>query len=227
MSHDASRSSEQPTSPSLGQGSEPSKGSTSFKGSESLNGSLGEPTVVGAIKSEAIDGGAIDRVLPRFGGLMRRAAQARGLLEHDVDEVLQDIRIRLWKSRASDENLEALGASYLHKVAISAVIDFLRRRTSRREDSLDLVISAETVPIALQVAPVDSSASAALTSRLEAALVGIMQNRRLVVQLHLEEYERHEIAGMTGWTEAKVRNLLYRGLDDLRAALRANGDDAT
>ena len=26
---------------------------------------------------------------------------------------------------------------------------------------------------------------------------------------------------MTGWSEAKVRNLLYRGLDDLREALTA------
>lgn len=173
----------------------------------------------------SIDGGAIDRVLLRFGGLMRRAAQARGLSEHDVDEVLQDVRIRLWKTRASDENLDALGASYLHKVAISAVIDFLRRRTSRREETLDRVMTAETVPSSLQVAPVDASASSELTRRLEAALDGLAQNRRLVVQLHLEGYERHEIAGMTGWTEAKVRNLLYRGLDDLRALLRADGED--
>jgi RNA polymerase sigma factor (sigma-70 family) len=173
----------------------------------------------------SIDGGAIDRLLLRFGGLMRRAAQARGLSEHDVDEVLQDIRIRLWKTRATDENLDALGASYLHKVAMSAVVDFLRRRTARREDTLDSVLTAETVPSSLQVAPVDASASSELTRRLDAALSGLVQNRRLVVQLHLEGYERHEIAGMTGWTEAKVRNLLYRGLDDLRALLRADGED--
>ncbi|WP_310572352.1 RNA polymerase sigma factor [Gemmatimonas sp.] len=171
-----------------------------------------------------VNGGAIDRVLLRFGGLMRRAAQARGLREYDVDEVLQDIRIRLWKTRASDENLDALGASYLHKVAMSAVIDFLRRRTARREDTLDTVLASETLPASLQVAPVDSSASTELSHRLEAALGGIVQNRRLVVQLHLEGYERQEIAGMTGWSEAKVRNLLYRGLDDLRAALRADGE---
>ncbi len=186
--------------------------------------SAGEP----ADESESvvsIDGRAIDRVLLRFGGLMRRAAQARGLLDHDVDEVLQDIRIRLWKTRASDENLEALGASYLHKVAMSAVIDFLRRRAARREDSLDSVMTTDLMPSSLQVTPVDSSASSELTHRLEAALGSLVQNRRLVVQLHLEGYERHEIAGMTGWTEAKVRNLLYRGLDDLRALLRADGED--
>ena len=184
----------------------------------------GEP--INESKSMAsINGGAIDRVLLRFGGLMRRAARARGLREHDVDEVLQDIRIRLWKTRASDENLDALGASYLHKVAMSAVIDFLRRRVARREDALDSVTAHDAVPVPLQVAPVDSTASSDLARRLDAALGSMVQNRRLVVQLHLEGYERHEIAGMTGWTEPKVRNLLYRGLDDLRALLRADGGD--
>jgi RNA polymerase sigma factor (sigma-70 family) len=207
MSHDAPPTDEQPTSPSP------------FKGSESLNGPSDEPNVVGAI-----DGSAIDRVLLRFGGLMRQAARARGLVEQDIDEVLQDIRIRLWKTHAANENLDALGASYLHKVAMSAVIDFLRRRTARREDSLESVSAPDRVPTSLHVAPLDASASAELAHRLEVALGGLVPNRRLVVQLHLEGYERHEISSMTGWTEAKVRNLLYRGLDDLRALLRADGE---
>jgi RNA polymerase sigma factor (sigma-70 family) len=190
-----------------------------FKGSESLNGPSDTPNVVGAI-----NGGAIDRVLLRFGGLMRQAARARGLVEQDIDEVLQDIRIRLWKTHASDENLDALGASYLHRVAMSAVIDFLRRRTARREDSLESVSAYDTVPASLQVAPVDASAASELAHRLELALGSMVQNRRIVVQLHLEGYERDEISTMTGWTEAKVRNLLYRGLDDLRALLRTDGE---
>jgi len=207
MSHDTPPTAEQPTSPSP------------FKGSESLNGPSDEPNVVGSI-----NGSAIDRVLLRFGGLMRRAARARGLVEQDIDEVLQDIRIKLWKNHAAHENLDALGASYLHKVAMSAVIDFLRRRAARREDSLEITSAHDTVPVSLQVEPVDASASTALAHRLEVALGGMVQNRRLVVQLHLEGYERHEISSMTGWTEAKVRNLLYRGLDDLRALLRADGE---
>lgn len=208
MSHDTSPTAEQPTSPSRRQGE-------AFADSSGVVGSIGDST---------IDSSAIDRVLLRFGGLMRRAAQARGLVEQDIDEVLQDIRIRLWKTRASDENLDALGASYLHKVAMSAVIDFIRRRTARHEESLDRVSAQDALPESLQVAPVDASASTELAHRLEVALGGMVQNRRLVVQLHLEGYERHEISSMTGWTEAKVRNLLYRGLDDLRALLRADGE---
>ncbi len=181
--------------------------------------------MVGAIGGGDAEGGAIDRVLMRFGGLMRRAAQARGLIEQDVDEVLQDVRIRLWKTKATTENLDALGASYLQKVARSAAIDLIRRRSVRREESLDGISELGAVPDALRIAPVDTAGPSELTHRLEAALAQMVQNRRLVVQLHLEGYERHEISGMTGWTEAKVRNLLYRGLDDLRALLRTDGED--
>ena len=34
-----------------------------------------------------------------------------------------------------------------------------------------------------------------------------------------------EIAELLAWSEAKVRNLVYRGLDDLRDALRREGID--
>jgi DNA-directed RNA polymerase specialized sigma24 family protein len=36
-------------------------------------------------------------------------------------------------------------------------------------------------------------------------------------------HSREEIADLLGWTEAKTRNLLYRGLADVRARLLAEG----
>ena len=43
------------------------------------------------------------------------------------------------------------------------------------------------------------------------------------VRMHLAGYPREEIAKLMGWTEAKTRNLLYRGLADLRERLTAEG----
>jgi RNA polymerase sigma-70 factor (ECF subfamily) len=37
--------------------------------------------------------------------------------------------------------------------------------------------------------------------------------------MHMAGYHRNEIAELLGWTEAKTRNLLYRGLSDLKAKL--------
>jgi len=41
--------------------------------------------------------------------------------------------------------------------------------------------------------------------------------------MHLAGYEREEIAALLGWTEAKTRNLLYRGLAELREVLTGRG----
>ena len=49
--------------------------------------------------------------------------------------------------------------------------------------------------------------------------------RRTVVKLHLEGYRRDEVEALLGWSEAKTRNLLYRGLSDLRAYLKVRGID--
>lgn len=181
----------------------------------------------GANRSDVPLDTALERVLARFGDLLRASTRARGLSANDADEIIQDVRVRLWKTGASDEKLDGLGASYLQRVVTSAVIDLLRRRRAHREESLDLLADAMTMPEPLQVAPADPIGDDDLARRLELALAHLPRNRRLVVQLHLEGYHRTEIAELMGWTEGKVRNLLYRGLEELRSLLGAPGPHET
>ena len=47
--------------------------------------------------------------------------------------------------------------------------------------------------------------------------------RRAVVRMYLDGYGSGEIGALLGWTEAKARNLVYRGLADLREALSRRG----
>jgi RNA polymerase sigma-70 factor (ECF subfamily) len=41
--------------------------------------------------------------------------------------------------------------------------------------------------------------------------------------MHLAGYPREEIESLLGWSEARTRNLIYRGLGDLRARLEELG----
>jgi DNA-directed RNA polymerase specialized sigma24 family protein len=50
-------------------------------------------------------------------------------------------------------------------------------------------------------------------------------NRRRAVGLHLEGLTSQEIADLLGWSEPKARNLVYRGLKDVREQLQAEGID--
>ena len=55
------------------------------------------------------------------------------------------------------------------------------------------------------------------------AVETLIPARRSVVKMYLAGYAREEIADLLGWSEPKTRNLLYRGLADLREALTAMG----
>jgi len=169
---------------------------------------------------------AIERALARFGDVARRAGAAHGLQGQDLDEVLQEVRIRLWRvDSSSSGKLDALKSSYVYRAALSAAIDLLRRRRARREESLDGDDASDhDLSAFASPASADADVLASDTGRaIEAALALVVPSRRAVVRMYLAGYDRQEIAALLRWSEAKTRNLLYRGLDDLRQLLTAKG----
>jgi RNA polymerase sigma factor (sigma-70 family) len=165
---------------------------------------------------------AIEAAVERWGGLIRRAALRHGLAGADIEEVVQDIRIRLWRAlqRPSEKN-PADSASYVYRAAMSAALDLLRRR---RSGPLGKPVALEVVSETLQARgsePADDEA--AQVAALGRALDGLLTERRIAVRLHLEGKSRGEMAALTGWSEAKTRNLLYRGLADLKGILSGGG----
>ena len=64
---------------------------------------------------------------------------------------------------------------------------------------------------------------AEVAQQVARALDTIPASRRPVVKMYLTGHPREEIAELMGWTEGKTRNLLYRGLADLRERLQAMG----
>lgn len=168
---------------------------------------------------------ALDQLFGTFEVLARQIARTRGLDAAEVEDVVQDVRIRLWKAHPSGENAGTFTTSYLVKVVTSAIVDHLRRKRRHTHDVLDTGDESMRVPEVLQVAPEDTAEREALAVRLRTALDSMTPNRRMLVLLHLEGYTRDDMVNMTGWTEAKVRNLLYRGLDDLRERLERSEAD--
>ena len=56
-----------------------------------------------------------------------------------------------------------------------------------------------------------------------AQLQDLPPDRRRAVALHLQGFTTQEIADLLTWTEPRARNLVYRGLDELRRRLRQQG----
>lgn len=165
---------------------------------------------------------ALEAVVARFATMVRSVGARHRLSERDLDEVLQEVRIRLWRADPRGEQIGSIGASYVYRTAVSAALDLLRRRRAHAADSTDSVdLHSDRL-----AAPHQASADAEmreLSDRILGAVNTLHASRRAVVRMYLSGYEREEIAELLGWTEAKTRNLLYRGLADLRRKLTDMG----
>jgi RNA polymerase sigma-70 factor (ECF subfamily) len=165
---------------------------------------------------------ALEHVVGRFDAFIRRSARRHGLSGDDVDEVVQELRLRMWKSLGTAELIRRAKASYIYRTAISASIDIIRRRRARRFETSQDDGLADLAPDTRRRA--DSRLDEhELAGAVHRAIALLAESRRAVVRMHLAGYERHEIADLLGWTEAKTRNLLYRGLADLRQILESWG----
>jgi len=161
----------------------------------------------------------LDEIVRRFSGSIRATGARYRLPPSDIGEAEQEVRIRLWRVCGNPENITKLSASYLQRVVTTAILDLLRRR--RRAAMHDPV---EDLPLPAPGPGPDADAEAAsLGIVVQAGVNSLGLSRRTVVKLHLEGFRRDEIEALLGWSEAKTRNLLYRGLSDLRGYLVARG----
>lgn len=165
-------------------------------------------------------------VLDRHEGRLRALIQQRlspgdGL---DAEDLAQEVRIRLWRAMSTEKGVTHL-ASYIQKTVFSVVIDALRRRDARREQALDEVLSAEVehVDERPQAAPEQLAMRHGQAVLVRTALASIPERRRLPAQLLLQGFNASEIASMLNLSDASARNLAYRGVDDLKLALKEQG----
>lgn len=168
---------------------------------------------------------ALESVMTRYSGVLRTVGARYRLPAADVDELTQEVRVRLWGALGTDERIDAISPSYLYRAATTAAIDIVRRRRSTRVESLDQVEDAEVSARRAPPTPERDTSLRELGERIEDALTSLAASRRPVVRMYLAGYGTTEIGEIMGWTEAKARNLVYRGLADLRARLRVMGID--
>jgi RNA polymerase sigma-70 factor (ECF subfamily) len=160
---------------------------------------------------------ALEAVLADFGSMVRGVGWRHRLSDADIDEVMQEVRIRLWRTKPTSEQIAGVGSSYVYRTAVSAALDLMRRRRTLRvglAESIDDADLAAPTPD-----PHASTEALELSEQVARAVETIPATRRPVVRMYLAGYPREEIADLLGWSEAKTRNLLYRGLADLRGRL--------
>jgi DNA-directed RNA polymerase specialized sigma24 family protein len=131
----------------------------------------------------------------------------------DREDVLQEVRAKIWKMQAGGKKIDRL-ESYLWKVVFTTTLSVMGGRF--KEVSLDALggDKAMRLPSGLVVGPdTGEMERRELVSRLVARLP---LKRRLVVKHHLAGRSLEETAEALGWTLPKVRHLFYRSIAELQ-----------
>jgi RNA polymerase sigma factor (sigma-70 family) len=175
----------------------------------------------GSLKRENREGNDFELALERFSAFIRTHILRFGLDRRGIDpeDVIQDIKLKLWKNFDSEKN-SALRPSYIKKVMDSILIDLLRKIRIQAE-----FIRPENRE-ALRRAGVlreESTPECILGQRIRDAADTLRESRRKVVKLFLLDMTIEEISLSLSWSKDKTRNLLYRGLEDLKRQIRQKG----
>lgn len=168
---------------------------------------------------------ALEALVQRFRVMVRSVSVRHRLPQEDFEEIVQEVRIRLWRAFPSSEQISRLGASYVYRTATTAALDLMRRRRARGGEITDSMDERTESFATLARSPHAQLESDQAVGGIMEAVDALIPPRRAVVRMFLNGYDREEIADALGWSEAKTRNLLYRGLADLRERLRERGID--
>lgn len=164
-----------------------------------------------------------------------RVAQLRTVLERAVvrvcppwllaqrDDLVQAAVIKVLEvRRKSGEGIEDVPASYLFRVAHSALVDEIRRHRRKREVALD--DGGDAVEQRERVRdPEHETAGREVGRAIADCLKRLKQERRLAVTLYLQGNNVPESSRTLGWDRKRTENLVYRGLMDLRQCLMKKG----
>ncbi len=162
------------------------------------------------------------KILEDFSALIRSLVLRYRLdrLGLDADDLIQEIRLKLWKIIDDEKNIHN-PASYIKKVVESAVIDQIRK--IRREEE---VVISEKQKLISELEPRASrypNPPGSIKEYILKAADNLMESRKTVVKLYLLNMNLSEISAYLNYSPAKTRNLLYRGLTDLKAILKEMG----
>jgi len=133
----------------------------------------------------------------------------------DPEDLVQEIRIKLWKIFESDKKILNY-SSYIRRVINSIIIDQIR--ASRRYEK---IIDSEKQRHFMDREK--SNVPIKIRKDVNLAFSSLIESRREVVRWSLFGLDINEISKILNMDETKTKNLLYRGLNDLKNILESKG----
>ena len=158
-----------------------------------------------------------------FGRLVAHAVRrvAGPSAANDVEDIQQDVMVALWRRLEGEQTIDH-PASYVYRAAVREAVRAVQRRRRRAEEPLEGSAAA--------LAVVSGDVESWLERRDEraallAAIARLSPDRARAVRAHLSGLSVNEMMRMYGWTYQRARNLVARGLADVKASIRGGASE--
>jgi len=164
------------------------------------------------------DPSAVRDVLSRYSALVWSLSSSLSKDPHEVEDVVQDIFVDVWRSAGRYDPAVASEATFIATIARRRVID-RRRRAGRRVDPepLDEELAPGAEDEGLRQVDLDDEAQQA-----REAVAQLSGDRRRVLEMSVVEGLTHrEIAADTGIPLGTVKSHIRRGLAEVSEKLKA------
>jgi len=177
--------------------------------------------------TEKID--SIEKVINDFSYLIRSAIRktSPSVDQSQMDDIEQEVKIKIWKEILKSEKKILNLGSYIWKVTYTTTCRIMKTLSMERKMAWSQ--SEESQNFAENTARDNGSSpnhhleKKELMEIIKETIDSLIESRRAVLKLYLMGMDQMEISEFFGWSEGKVRNLISRGLADLRNALRERG----
>jgi RNA polymerase sigma-70 factor (ECF subfamily) len=160
---------------------------------------------------------ALEALFREHHGAVYRAAYRITGDAMDAEDVLQTVFTRLLR-REEQPDLSDSAGSYLHRAAVNAALDLMRRR--KRSRRVDLEEVGETLVDHTELGPERASGNRELKERLRQAMSRLSPRQAEIFTLrYLEGVGNLEIARLLGASQTSIAVLLHRARHRLQKEL--------
>jgi RNA polymerase sigma factor (sigma-70 family) len=164
---------------------------------------------------------SFETLVPKYARLIAAAVLrvgGRAALAHRED-IEQQVLVDIWKQLEREQNITH-PSSYVYKAAVRETVRHLRRERARATDPLEAESASQDEG---RGGPCAAAAGREKAAQIEASIQELAPDRQRAVRAHLMGFEVREIMSMHGWTYQRARNLIARGIGELRRSLRLKG----
>jgi len=167
------------------------------------------------------DQSAVSECISRYGGLVWTLARRRLASREDVEDVVQEVFVDLWKSADRFDPLMGEEITFVAMIARRRVIDSLRRRTGLSQTESIHQTGVDSMVDPAGDVSVGQGLELGEDAKLADAHLGQLKpDEQRVLRLSIYDSLSHAaIADRTGLPLGTVKSHIRRGLDSLRDKL--------